>query len=92
MTNNELRRWMNGVRDDLKSRLDRHEGKLDDIQQNCVGCAREFGQLTEQVKAHGEAIDEHKKNHRDNVGLAAVIGGVIVAAIQFVWNAIRGGG
>jgi len=89
MNNNELRRWMGGVRDDLNHRLERHETKLDNMQEKCVGCAREFGEMSSTVEAQGKAIEEHRKEHRDRTGLAALIGGLVVAALQFIWNLVR---
>jgi len=91
MQNNQLARWMNGLRADINGRLDRHEAALDAIQERCVGCAREFGEVVATQKSQADGIEtnksalaEHRKEHRERTVTAAVIGGAVVAAINLI--------
>lgn len=89
MTQAQFRELKSLMRDGNR-RVDRIEKKVDGLAENCVGCAREFGQVAEQAKEANRRLDEHTREHRWRMGIAATIGGILVTAAHAVISWIRG--
>jgi len=90
MTNNDLKRFVNRFEEHIEARLDRHELKLDAVQHDVNGCVREFGRLTQAVADQQARLDRHEQGHKNRAGLAALVGGLVVAAANFLLHIVRG--
>lgn len=83
MTERELFRIKSALAEDVGRRTDRLEKKIDAMTEKCVGCSKQFGGLDADVRNVRDAIKDHVAEHRWRVGVAAAIGGVIVAVANF---------
>jgi hypothetical protein len=89
MVNNEMRRLKTQLHDQINVRMDRFEKKLDTVIENCGKCAREFGTNGAEIANLKEAHREHLATHRWRAGLAASIGGILVALGNVVFSWLR---
>lgn len=86
MTTGQFRELKRDLLAEVGGRMDRLEKKVDHMTEQCLGCAREFGELSTEVRNQGAAIIEHRKEHRWRMGIAATLGGIIVATIHTIVN------
>ena len=100
MTNSETRRYLERIHNDLAQRfecferkvtdrIDKFDDKVDEMGKNCVGCAREFGEISTTARNNAQAMKDHQTGHRWNAGFAATIGGIIVAIATFFVRLFR---
>lgn len=82
--------------DVINQRLDRIERKIDKGQENCVGCSKAFGILTEKVDDLDKDFAEHKVDHKDNkedikwkYAYGVSVFAVIVSILSVIWNALK---